>query len=143
MINPELNAFLAAWADGWSTLPPGSSPAARRAHFEVVAARMRQPMPDGVTTQERWIERDGRRVRVRSFRVPAASPQRSMIYLHGGAFMQGSPETHWDITSSIAGTAVEAPGEAPSSPAIDPSAAASTVVPNSSTPSFLESRRIT
>lgn len=102
MINPELNAFLAAWADGWSTLPPGSSPAARRAHFEVVAARMRQPMPDGVTTQERWIERDGRRVRVRSFRVPAASPQRGMIYLHGGAFMQGSPETHWDITSSIA-----------------------------------------
>ena len=43
----------------------------------------------------------------------------------------------------MAGTAVEAPGEAPSSPAIEPSAAASTVVPNSSTPSFLESRRIT
>jgi acetyl esterase len=25
-----------------------------------------------------------------------------MIYLHGGAFMQGSPETHWDITSGLA-----------------------------------------
>lgn len=102
MINPELNAFLAAWADGWSTLPPGSGPAARRAHFEIVAARMRQPMPDGVVTQQHWIERDGRRVRLRSFRVPTDSLQRGMVYLHGGAFMQGSPETHWDITARLA-----------------------------------------
>ena len=52
MINPELNNFLADWAAGWATLPAGSGPAARRAHFEVVAAAMRQPTPDGVVTQE-------------------------------------------------------------------------------------------
>lgn len=102
MINPELNAFLSDWAAGWATLPAGSGPAARRAHFEVVAAAMRQPTPDGVVTQELWIEHDGRRVRLRSFRVPTGSPQAALVYFHGGAWMQGSPETHWDITAGLA-----------------------------------------
>lgn len=102
MINPELNAFLADWAARWATLPPGSGPAQRRAHFEVVAAAMRQPMPEGITTDEHWIERDGRRVRARSFRGAAAGPQPALIYLHGGAWMQGSPETHWDIAARFA-----------------------------------------
>lgn len=102
MINPELQAFLADWAAAWSTLPPGAGPAARRAHFETVAAAMRRPTPDGVVTREHGVERDGRRVRVRSFRVSTGAPQRSMIYLHGGAFMIGSPETHWDITAQLA-----------------------------------------
>jgi acetyl esterase len=102
MIKPELQAFLADWAAAWATLPAGAGPAARRAHFETVAAAMRQPTPEGVHTREWWVERDGRRVRVRSFRVPTDAPQRALIYLHGGAFMIGSPETHWDITAQLA-----------------------------------------
>lgn len=102
MINPELNAFLSDWAAGWATLPAGSGPAARRAHFEVVAAAMRQPMPEGITTAEHWVEREGRRVRVRSFRAAAAPSQAALIYMHGGAWMQGSPETHWDIAARFA-----------------------------------------
>lgn len=120
MIHPELQAFLADWAMQWSTLPAGSGPAGRRAHFELVAAAMRQPTPEGVQTQEHHVERalevrEGgaaraasaadaptRRVRVRSFRVPSARPQAALIYLHGGAWMQGSPETHWDITAALA-----------------------------------------
>lgn len=102
MINPELNAFLADWSAGWATLPAGSGPAGRRAHFETVAAAMRQPTPDGVVVGEHWVERDGRRVRLRGFRVSTDAPQRALIYLHGGAFMQGSPETHWDITAGLA-----------------------------------------
>lgn len=108
MIDPELHLFLADWARHWASLPAGSGPAARRAHFETVAAAMRLPMPDGVLTAEHWvagtIDGDARRVRVRSFRPPAAAdnPQPALIYLHGGAWMQGSPETHWDITARIA-----------------------------------------
>jgi acetyl esterase len=102
MINPELHAFLADWAAAWSTLPAGSGPAAGRAHFETVAAATRQPLPDGVATQEHWVERDGRRVRVRSFRPGSAAVQPALIYLHGGAWSRGSPETHWDITAALA-----------------------------------------
>src|ERR1700757_3539077 len=46
-------------------------------------------------------------------------------------------------TSSMAGTAVDAPGEPPSRPAIVPSASLSTVVTNSSIPPLRRSRRIT
>lgn len=106
MINPELNVFLADWAAGWSTLPAGSGPAGRRAHFETVAAAMRQPMPEGIATEEVWVARERRTVRLRSFRGapsgPAAGAQPALVYLHGGAWMQGSPETHWDIAAGLA-----------------------------------------
>jgi acetyl esterase len=102
MINPELQPFLAAWAAGWASLPAGSGAAARRAHFELIARSMRQPTPDGVQTSEHWVQRDGRRVRVRRFHRPGAAQQPALIYLHGGAWMQGSPETHWDITAGLA-----------------------------------------
>lgn len=102
MINPELDAFLADWARHWSTLPAGSGPAARRAHFEVVAQAMRQPTPEGVTTDEHWAEHDGRRVRLRRFRRAATAARPALIYMHGGAWMQGSPETHGDITAGLA-----------------------------------------
>lgn len=104
MINPELNTFLADWAAAWSTLPAGAGPADRRAHFEVVAREMRQPTPAGVTTEEHHIDVPGadRQVRVRLFRPAAGGPRPALIYMHGGAWMQGSPETHWDITAGIA-----------------------------------------
>jgi acetyl esterase len=41
-------------------------------------------------------------VRVRVFRAQGDNDQPALIYMHGGAWMQGSPETHWDITAGIA-----------------------------------------
>ncbi|MCS6758512.1 MAG: alpha/beta hydrolase [Candidatus Devosia euplotis] len=41
-------------------------------------------------------------VRVRIFRHADETIQPCLIYMHGGAWMQGSPETHWDITARIA-----------------------------------------
>jgi acetyl esterase len=107
MINPELQAFLADWARHWASLPAGAGPAARRAHFETVALAMRRPTPEGIHTDEHWIsdtiDGDARRVRVRRFQPAAGSaPRPALVYLHGGAWMQGSPETHWDITADIA-----------------------------------------
>ena len=102
MINPELTAFLADWAAAWAPLPASAGPAERRAHFETVAAATREPTPPGVTTREHWVTRDDRRVRVREFRPAVARPQPALIYLHGGAWTRGSPETHWDITAGLA-----------------------------------------
>lgn len=104
MINADLRPFLSDWDKAWSTLPPGSNPAKRRAHFETIAADMRQPTPDGVTTGEASIAVPGadRRVRVRLFNPRDDGTRPALIYMHGGAWMQGSPETHWDITAGIA-----------------------------------------
>lgn len=104
MINPELLPFRKDWADAWARLPAGSGAAARWAHFEVVAQERRQPTPEAVATEVFQIEvpDTSRRVRVRAFRPGTAGPHAALVYLHGGAWMQGSPETHWDITAALA-----------------------------------------
>lgn len=105
MIDPELQPFLADWARHWSELPQPATPAQRRAHFEVVAARMREPLPAGVRMDEEHrieVPGRGRTVRVRVFRPADAGPLPALIYMHGGAWMQGSPETHADITGGLA-----------------------------------------
>lgn len=103
MINPELNAFLERWGKEWSTLKPDATPADRRAHFEGVAKNMRLATPEDVDPDdEHWIESDAGEVRVRVFRHRSGGVQPALVYMHGGAWMQGSPETHWDITARIA-----------------------------------------
>ncbi len=105
MIHPDIHRFLKDWEAAWATLPAGAGPAARRAHFEVVAAKMREPHPAGISTQEHWVAvpETSQPVRVRVFRPEATTgPVPALVYMHGGAWMQGSPETHWDITAGIA-----------------------------------------
>ena len=104
MIDEQVQAFLKDWEQAWSTLSPQSGPAERRAHFEVVAAGMREPDPAGLVTEEHYVDvPEQEQVRVRVFRIadaPLSAP--ALVYMHGGAWMQGSPETHWDITAGIA-----------------------------------------
>lgn len=105
MINPEIQPFLADWARLWAELPQPADPLQRRAHFERVAERMRQPTPAGVRADEQHripVAGMGRSVRVRVFRPAAEGPRPALVYMHGGAWMQGSPETHWDITAGLA-----------------------------------------
>jgi acetyl esterase/lipase len=103
MLNPELHAFLERWDDDWAALAPDATPRERREFFEVMARGMRLATPDDIETEDvRWIESPGGPVRVRIFRHSSGGIQPCLIYMHGGAWIQGSPETHWDITSRIA-----------------------------------------
>lgn len=106
MIDPQLQPFLADWARLWAELPQPAGAADRRRHFERVAERMRQPAPSGVLADEQHhiaVPDAGRNVRVRVFRSDAVvGPRAALIYMHGGAWTQGSPETHWDITARLA-----------------------------------------
>lgn len=106
MIDPELHDFLAEWDGKWARLPRDAGPAARRATFEDIAAEMALPAPADVDGREtRRIDSPAGPVRVRIFRHRAGGSQPGLVYLHGGAWMQGSPETHADITSRIASLA--------------------------------------
>lgn len=103
MLNPELKPFLDIWDSSWADLKPNATPADRRAHFEVIAQKMRLETPKDVEcTTEHWVPCAAGDVRVRVFRHASGGDQPCLIYMHGGAWMQGSPETHWDITSRIA-----------------------------------------
>ncbi|MBO6560170.1 MAG: alpha/beta hydrolase fold domain-containing protein [Nisaea sp.] len=102
-INPGILKFLDVWDGKWATLAPGATPADRRLKFEAIAREMRLETPPGIETDdEHWIDSEGGPVRVRIFRHSGGGSQAALIYMHGGGFMQGSPETHWDITSRIA-----------------------------------------
>lgn len=103
MINPELLPFLKRWTSEWAELPPNATPQDRCAWFEVVAKAMRLPTPKDVSTDdERWIDSPNGSVRVRIFRHVSNAAQPALVYMHGGGWVQGSPETHWDITTRLA-----------------------------------------
>jgi acetyl esterase len=105
MINPQINDFMARWTAEWATLKPGATAQNRRAKFEEVAASMALPAPVDVDMSvEHWVDSTSSagKVRVRVYRHAEGGAQPVLIYLHGGAFLQGSPETHSDITARIA-----------------------------------------
>ena len=103
MINSELQPFLDRWQQEWSTLKANATAADRRAHFEVVAANMALPLPEDVTADAvHHVETPAGPVRVRVYRHVAGGVQPCLIYMHGGGWTQGSPETHGDITARFA-----------------------------------------
>lgn len=103
MLNPDLAPFLREWDAQWARLPPDATPQARRAHFEAIARAMRLETPEDIETGvEHWIDSEAGGVRIRVFRHRDGGVQPALVYMHGGAWMQGSPETHWDITARIA-----------------------------------------
>lgn len=103
-LHPQIADFLAEWDARWAACPPNSSPAQRREFFEGVALAMRLPTPEDVDCEAvHWVDTSQGQVRVRVFRFKGKSTQQAgYMYMAGGAFMQGSPETHWDITSRLA-----------------------------------------
>ena len=102
-ILPGLRRFLDVWDGKWAGLRPDATPAERRMRYESISRDLRLPTPPGIDTdEEHWIDTTGGPVRVRLFRRAGAELQPAVIYLHGGGWMQGSPESHWDITARIA-----------------------------------------
>ena len=102
MINPELEPFLKVWNEAWSVLPQGATPRERRILFEYIANDMALPRPEGVRTSARFVPSGDHLVTVRIDRHEHGGAQPALVYMHGGAWMQGSPMTHADITMRIA-----------------------------------------
>lgn len=102
MIDPSLQPYLDHWAKAWADLPPGATPAMRRERLEQLSDAARKPLPPGVESTVAHVDGPARRVRVRLFRPASAEPLPCLVYMHGGGWMQGSPETHDEITAAIA-----------------------------------------
>jgi len=102
MIDPQLEPFLKIWNESWAVLPPGATPKERRILFEYIADDMALPRPGGVRTSARFVPSGDRLVTVRIDSHEDGGTQPCLVYMHGGAWMQGSPMTHADITMRIA-----------------------------------------
>lgn len=77
-----------------------------RARYDRYAAAMRQPCPDGVTSEDFGIAAAGpdRVLPARRYRrAPGAFPGTVVLYLHGGGFILGGLESHDDACAGICG----------------------------------------
>lgn len=100
-IDPSLKPYLDGWKAAWQHVAPDAPIAVRRALLERLAKEARKPLPPGVTSEVVTVDGGPRPVRVRLFRSTATSAVPAMAYMHGGGWMQGSPETHEEIAAFI------------------------------------------
>lgn len=102
-IDPGIYRFIEVLEAQQASLPAGTTLEARRVLYNSIARNLRLPTPPNIETDtEHWIDSDGGPVRVRIFRHMSSGPQPALIYLHGGGFWRGSPESHWDTTARLA-----------------------------------------
>jgi len=101
MIDPELEGFLRMWQSAWSDVPPNAAVTVRRAVLERVAGETRKPLPLGFESKVEMVAGGARPVRVRMFQPSEGPPNPALIFMHGGAWMVGSPETHEQLASAI------------------------------------------
>lgn len=101
MIDPSLQPYLDHWKAAWSDVAPDAPASVRRAKLEQLAEEARRPLPPGVTSEVMTVAGGRRPVRVRLFR-PAGASLPALVYMHGGGWIQGSPETHDEIAAFIA-----------------------------------------
>lgn len=102
MIDPELRPYLATWDRAWAGLPAEASAPERRAILNRLADEARRPLPPDVSRRVHHVPHRGRAVRVVEFRHAGGAALPCLLYMHGGAWMQGSPETHDEIAVGIA-----------------------------------------
>jgi acetyl esterase len=104
-IDASLQPYLDTWKAAWRHVTQDAPPQVRRAMLEKLADASRKPLPEGVSSQVVTVEGGPRPVRVRLFRPASALPVPALVYMHGGGWIQGSPETHDEIAAFIAAQA--------------------------------------
>jgi acetyl esterase len=101
MIDPELQSFLRMWQQAWSDTLGDAPVAARRVVLERISEQTREPLRPGFESTVEIVAGGSRQVRVRIFRPIAGPASPALIFMHGGAWMVGSPETHHQLAGSI------------------------------------------
>lgn len=76
--------------------------AQRRVRADRYAALVREPYPESLEVSDTYIVQPGHEIPVRVYRPRAEGPLPTIVYLHGGSFVAGSPQGHDFITTSLA-----------------------------------------
>lgn len=102
-IESGLKAYLAHTRGVAAGLGPlgGLDAGQRRRRAELYALATREAHPPSLATRVTYIVLAGREIPVREY-CPAGASGAALVYLHGGSWIAGSPETHDFVTASLA-----------------------------------------
>jgi len=101
-LDPALLDFCGRWQ---SAMAPAASLdlADRRRHFEAVSRAFQGPLPPEVDSdRELHVPFRGRTLRMRVLAPRTAGTGSGLLFLHGGGWQLGSPESHWEIAAHLA-----------------------------------------
>lgn len=102
-LEPGLQAYLDHTRRVTAGLGPlgGLTPGQRRERAELYARATQEAHPPGLHTRTDYVVLPGREIPVRIYRPPGPA-RAGLVYLHGGSWIAGSPETHDFVTASLA-----------------------------------------
>jgi acetyl esterase len=95
LIDEEVWAFIAKTAESYPDDAVDNSVGEQRRVYDVMCQAFAQPYPDGVTASDQSA--GGVPVRVYS----AGTPDRTVMYFHGGGFVVGGLHSHDDVCAEI------------------------------------------
>lgn len=78
------------------------SPDQRRLRAEILARVTAERHPDWLSTHTTYVTLPRREIPVRVYVPAGEGPRPAILYLHGGSWVAGSPESHDFITASLA-----------------------------------------
>ncbi|MET8797721.1 alpha/beta hydrolase [Nocardia sp. NPDC004568] len=96
----EFRRYAATWLDVERTVA-GDDITARRTIFDAVAARISGPTPHVATVRRTAVELDGRAVELRWY-VDVDRPAGTVVFFHGGGWVQGSIDSHDTLCRHLA-----------------------------------------
>jgi acetyl esterase len=103
--DPEVLAYMSLSASFYPADAFQSTVAQARTWYDRYAAAMAQPFPDGIHTQDFWVEgaRTGQQRPARRYSQPQGSPVSgaTVLYVHGGGFVLGGLESHADVCAGL------------------------------------------
>lgn len=101
-MDPALLDFCGRWQSAMAAAATLDLPGRRR-HFEAVSYAFQGPLPPEVDSdRELHVPFRGRTLRMRVLAPRSADTGSGLLFLHGGGWQHGSPESHLEIAAHLA-----------------------------------------
>jgi acetyl esterase len=95
VVDPDLQAALAAQDARWGPPPSLDDPIARRRHYDLTGSVLHTTAASAVCSEDLWCVEAGHEIALRVYTPPGvASSGPAIVYLHGGGWMYGSLNSH-------------------------------------------------
>lgn len=101
-LDPGIRKFIERSNLLYRDQPASATIMEQRALYNDFALRFREPYPAGLAVEDRLLPTRPAPLRARLYRPDRPGPLAGILYLHGGGWVLGSPDTHDSVTAALA-----------------------------------------